>query len=261
MKNTFTLITGASLGIGRAFAIECAKRNMNLVLVALPTPDLEILAQELKQQYAIQVYHLGIDLTADQAAQSIYDFCQQNAIKIDILINNAGFGAAGGFERHNTAFHEKMIKLNVMAAVLLTHLFIPQLKQMPKAYILNTGSAAAFFDMPYKMIYSATKSFIYSFSRVLQQELKNTHVKVSVVCPGGVDTNEEVKKRTAQLNYFVRKTALTPEYVAKVSIEGMLKGKKLIIPGIGGKSYFLLSKIFPYSFKLWILERILRKTA
>lgn len=256
----FTLITGASSGIGRAMAQECARRQQNVLLIALPGIELEETAALLRQEFAVEVAYFGVDLTEDGADRLIYEFCQSQDISIDILINNAGFGSNGAFDRHAPDFYEKMIKLNVMSTVLLTRRFLPELRQKQKAFILNTGSAAAFFDMPYKLVYAATKSFVYSFSRTLRQELTGSNVSVSVVCPGGVNTNVDVKKRTAQMGRMIQRMNLDPEEVAKAALDGLFKRKALILPGAAAKLYYGLNQILPYGLKLNLLHRIYQRT-
>lgn len=261
-SKVYTLITGASMGIGRAIAEECASRNFHLLLVALPGEELEATVDQLKNKYPVDIHHLGLDLTHSEAAQEVLAYCQANQLAVNMLINNAGFGSSGAFDTAKSAFYEKMIQLNVLNTVVLTRLFIPELQKHQSAYILNTGSAAAFFDMPYKLVYSATKSFVYSFSRALRMELRSyTNISVSVICPAGVTTNEEVRQRTQQMGWVAVKTSLEPEFVAKQAINGMLARKALILPGLVAKIYFIASKVIPYQLKMSILTRIYKKAA
>lgn len=257
----FSLITGASMGIGKAMAEECAARGMHLILVALPGNDLEQVGEDIRRNYGVTVHCIGLDLTDAAAPKQLLAFCQEKELSVNMLINNAGFGASGAFVGASSDFYEQMMQLNVVNTVLLTRTFLPELQRHPQAYILNTGSAAAFFDMPYKLVYSATKTFIYSFSRALCAELKHTAIKVAVVCPGGVNTNEEVRKRTEQMGWFARKVTLEPEFVAQKAIQGLLRGKPLILPGAVAKLYYTAAKIIPYSLKMTILTRIYKKAA
>jgi len=247
----YTLVTGASNGIGKALAEDCASRGHHVLLAALPEPKLEEVANELKSRYPQQSFHyLGIDLMKMDSAQEILAWCNQNEFQVDILINNAGLGNSGPFTSLPTEFYQGQMQLNMLSLVSLTHLFLPMLMAKPKAYILNVSSMAGFFDVPYKGIYSASKKFVLSFSRSLNKELESSSVSISVLCPGGVLTNEDVKLRTQQLGLVARKAALQPEKVAKHTIDKMLAGKEIIIPGTLPKIIKLFSSILPYSVRV-----------
>ena len=252
----YSLITGASSGIGKAMAQECARRSMNIILVALDNDDLYTSARELADDFpSVEVITLPADLSNPDAAQVIYNYCRDKKLTVNVLINNAAIGASGRFDSHTASFHAQTINVNLMTPLLLTRFFLADFRQFEKAYILNVSSAAAFFDMPYKTIYASTKSFIYSFSRSLREELKGTDISVSTMCSGGVVTNEETKKRTEELGYLSKKLQLTALLVASKGIQGMLDGKALILPGNSSKLFFLLSFLFPYRIKLRILSK------
>ncbi len=261
VKNTenkfYTLTTGASEGIGKAMAYEFARKNFNLILIALPEPHLQQLAEDLKAHYTVDVKFLGIDLTETQAPQQVFSWCKQHKLMVNMLINNAGMGYFGKIEDYNTIFYNKLIQLNVTAVTLLTCLFLSAMKNFPKAYILNISSMAAFYPLPLKTIYCASKTYILVFSRALKSELKitNNHIQVSVVCPGGVYTNKSQRHRIQKLNKWAQNTVLQPEQVAKEAIQKILKGKYIIIPGLINRFIFYLGKIIP----LFIKQRIARK--
>lgn len=246
-KTLYTLVTGASHGIGRAFAHACAQRGHNVLLVALPEPQLEAAADELKALYPKQSFdHLGVNLMEKEGPKLIFDWCFNKGYTIDLLINNAGLGNAGPFESMPFSFYHGQMQLNMSALVGLTHRFLAELKKQPKGYVLNVASMAAFYDVPYKSIYSATKHFVLSFSRSLHKELEKTSVQVSVLCPGGVLTNEDVKIRTQELGWMARKSALLPEEVAQYGLDQLFSGKTVIIPGKLTRFMKLLGRIIPY---------------
>jgi short-subunit dehydrogenase len=191
----YTLITGASMGIGKAFAFECASRNMDLLLIALPEPALEETKKQLNDRFLVDVIIYGMDLTDPLAVQTLYNYCLSHKISVNILINNAGMGAGGRFENRSPGMYLDMLKLNNQALMLMTYYFLPMLKQNPPAYILNMSSMEATLPLPYKSVYTGTKSFIYAFSLALREELASSNVKVSVLCPGPVLTNPEGLKR------------------------------------------------------------------
>lgn len=167
----YTLITGASMGIGRAFAFECASRGMNLFLIALPDAKLEETKKQIHERYSVEVITYGIDLTRSDAAQILYDLCIEKNISINMLINNAGIGAGGRFENIPHPVYLNMLHLNVQALTLMTYYFLPMLKQQKAAYILNMSSMEATLPLPYKTVYTGTKNYIYVFSLALREEL------------------------------------------------------------------------------------------
>lgn len=257
--NYFTLITGGSMGIGRAIAFECAKRNMNLLLVALPGPELEETREELSGIFDIKVFSLGLDLTEKDGPQKVYDWCNSSQYKINMLINNAGLAGTAVFEKSSIAYSDDRIQLNIRALVLLTRLFLPELKELEKSYILNIGSMASFYSIPYKSIYSASKAFVRIFSLAIREELKGTSVSVSVVCPNGVQTNAGTYSRIKAHGIKGRITQISAEKLAKKCINAMLKGKGLIIPGIVDRFLLFIQKMIPFSVEQKILKREFEK--
>lgn len=229
---------------------------MNIILVALDDFALRETAEEIKAGFPqIEVLTIPVDLAEEGAAALIYHHCRRHRIVVNMLINNAAVGSSGRFDSHSEKFHAYAVKINLMTPLLLTRLFIPDLLKQERAYILNVSSSAAFFDMPFKIIYAATKTFVYSFTRSLREELKGTGVTVSVMCSGGVVTNAETKKRCEELGYLSRKLQLKADEVATEAVKGLLNGKRLIIPGFSSKLFFITSKLLPYRLKLWVLRK------
>jgi uncharacterized protein len=241
----YTLITGGSMGIGRAIACECAGRNMNLLLVSLPEPELETTAEEIRRKFEITVHTLGIDLTEKDAPEKVYNWCKINHYQINILVNNAGRAGTAIFEDSTFEYNDIRIQLNIRALVCLTYLFLKDLKALDCSYILNISSFSAFFSIPYKSVYCASKAFVYRFSRALNAELKNTSVSVTVVCPNGVKTNPDTYKRINTHGFLSRYVILSVEEVASITINGMLKDKIVVIPGLFNKILLMISKIIP----------------
>lgn len=249
----YTLITGASVGIGRALAIECAKRNMNLVLVDLPNSRLEGTINYLKKNYPVEIESFALDLTASNAPLDIYNRCRELGITVNILINNAGMGHLGAFWDYEYRFYEKIIRLNIESVVLLTRLFLPDMKKLDHAYILNLGSLASFYPIPFKIVYSGSKNFVYIFSRALKTELKNTPVKVSVLCPGPIMTNQEVIQRIRNDGFWARVSTMRANKMAEIAISRMLKGRPVIIPGMINKLIAGIGRAIPISVKQHLL--------
>jgi short-subunit dehydrogenase len=257
-NNYFTLVTGASDGFGKALAIECAKRGMNLVLVALPGPELNHLAAFIRKNFGVQVTSFGKDLTNEAECYDLHLEVLSLGLKINTLINNAGIGNTAPFTETSPEFFKKQIKLNVLATTLLTSLLIPELKKNTPSCILNVGSLCSFFYLPQKQVYGGTKSFIYFFSKSLRRELKEDRISVSVVCPGGMNTNFHVSLLNRSGNWLSRISILEPEEAAPIVIRNMLKGKEVIIPGVLNKLSMLLDKILPASVKRMMTNRLMK---
>ena len=182
------LITGASSGIGTAFAKELAARKTNLVLVARSEDKLQQLAKQLQEQFKIQVDVLVQDLTAPRATKSVFEAVSQKGLTVDLLINNAGFGDYGAFTDRKLHKQVEMIQLNITALVELTYLFLPVMQQRGSGGIINVSSIAAYQPLPYLSVYAATKAFVLSFSEALWAENKGTGVRILALCPGPTES-------------------------------------------------------------------------
>ena len=169
---------------------------------------------------------MSVDFTQSGASYKIQQWCIDKNYSIDILINNAGYGLSGPFEKYAAKEHTDMMQVNMNVLVELSSLFLPELKRAPKAHILNIASSAAYQAVPGLSVYAASKSFVLSFSRGLQYELRHTNVSVTTVCPGGTDTDfanranliEKARKAGEKLN-------MSADAVAKMAIDAMLAGK------------------------------------
>ena len=254
----YALVTGGSSGIGKAMATELARSGINVIIVALEEPTLHEVAAQIRADHSVKVDCLGIDLTCEKAPQQVYEWCKERQYQVSILINNAGFGRGGLFENTPIEEYYQMIRLNNQAAVGLTYCFLPDLKALPKAYILNMSSMEATLPLPYKTVYTGTKNFIYAFSLALREELKFGHVKVSVLCPGPVLTNEDGLKRLEAQGGRSKALLLMPDQVAKFAIPRLLKGQRVLIPGALPWTIVKVLKLFPTGLKMSILERIFR---
>lgn len=241
------LITGASSGIGKSLASTFAGMKMNLVLVSLTETGLFEIGNQLKDQHKVNVNCFEVDLTTSEGPGDLYTWFKKNNLKINILINNAGVGYLGEFSNANMKIDEKLMQLNMLSVVKLIRLFLPELKKQTKSIIMNVGSLAGMFAVPYKTIYAASKSFILSFSRALREELKPYGIKVSCLCPGGTITSKEVIKRIEQGGALQRMFSMTADKLAILSIKDIMKGKAIIIPAWYNKFFVLISKLIPNS--------------
>ena len=254
----YTVITGASKGLGKCLAEECARRERNLILVALPEEHVRETANELSKKYGIKAIGYETDLTSGENLYSLAEWIKSD-YKIDMLINNAGIGGTNHFGEAKANYIDTIIQLNMKALVLLTHKLLPLLKLQKKSYILNIASLAAFGPMPYKTIYPASKAFVSSFSRGLNAELKGTNVSVSVAYPGGMATNPEIIERMDSYNALVKNTFLSPYKTAKILIRKTLANRTVIVPGLVNKISRLFIKFVPEEVRLNIFSRNLKK--
>jgi len=226
------LITGASSGIGAAFAEELAKQQTNLVLVARSEDKLNQLADRLRQIAPIQVEVLVADLTQTGANQAIFDQVSQKGLTIDLLINNAGFGDYGAFSDRPLAKQLEMIQLNVLALVELTYLFLPGMKRQGSGSIINVGSIAGFQPLPYMSVYAATKAFVLSFTEALWAENRQFGIRVQALCPGPTSTNfPNVAEFPSAMNFSGPQKLATPEEVVLQSLEALAKNESTVVTG------------------------------
>ncbi len=253
---SYALITGASKGIGRAIAEELAKRRFNVLLVARSGAALEELSHRLKQQYSIEADFLSIDLAAPHAAKAVYDWCERKNYPVSILVNNAGYGLSGSFESWPLEDSLDMMLVNTIAPVSLCRLFLPRLKQQPRAYILNIASSAAYQAIPYLSLYAATKILVITFSRGLRQELRGSTVSVTCVSPGATDTDFTVRARIGEKGLkAAAKVNMSPEAVARIAVKSMLAGKAEVITGVVNKLGAFMVWLLP---KGWVEKTVMK---
>lgn len=258
-KTNYSLITGASSGLGLAFAHEIASRNGNLALIALPGEGLADTARSLSEQYNITVQFLEIDLCQAEAPEQVAEWITAQSLQVHTLINNAGIGGSSPFENMKSAQIDLMIQLNVRATTLLTRALLPLLKEQEQAYILNVASLAAFSPMPFKAIYAASKGFISAFSQALRFELSDTPVSVSVLHPGPIMTNQAVRDRIACHGKVSQMSVVSPENVALAGVLGMYARKKRIIPGFLNQVNGFFMRNLPTSMMQKVLAKIFAK--
>lgn len=258
-KEYYTLITGASEGFGKALAIECAYRKMNLILVSLPQTGLSHLASFIEKNFEVKVVYFEYDLTKKENYCLLFLKIKEQLLSVNILINNAGMGGTHYFTERDTDYYCRQIELNIVAPTLLTHLFINNLEKEEPAYILNVSSLASFFYLPRKQVYGGTKSYLVSFSKSLRRELKHKKIYVSTVCPGGMNTSIPLIMINKTGNRISRWSVMDPEDVAKIAIEKMLQNKEIIIPGNLNRLFILFDKLLPSIIKNTLTGKLMKQ--
>jgi uncharacterized protein len=244
----YALITGASKGIGKAIATDLAARGFNVLLVARSEQLLEQEAARITALYPVKADWLALDLSTAEAAQNVYDWCRAKGYTVQALVNNAGYGLSGPFEKYSADQYVNMMTLNMSTLVALTRLFLPDLRNQSKSYILNIASSAAYQAVPGLSIYAATKAFVLMFSRGLRQELHKTSVSVTCVCPGATDTDFPNRAQVGPKGLkAAEKLNMSPENVATLATRAMLSRKAEVITGFVNKIGATLAWLLPKS--------------
>ena len=228
------LITGASSGIGRDMAKILSKKGYDLVLVARDEEKL----QEVKKEIETNSQIISMDLSVEKNCKKLYEQVKD----VDLLINNAGFGDCGHFEETSLDKDIQMIHTNIIAYHILTKLYLKDMKQKDKGQILNVASIAGFMPGPLMATYYATKAYVVRLSEAIREELKKekSNVKISILCPGPVDTNFN---NVADVEFSIK--GLSSKYVAKYAVKKLEKNKFYIVPGFSIKCAKIGAKIAP----------------
>ncbi len=225
------LITGASSGIGRELAKCFAADGCRVVLAARNTSALQSLAGELRRDHRIEALVLPADLALPDTPARLFSELQTAAVTVDVLVNNAGFGAHGSFAELPLARQLEMVQVNVTALTHLTGLFLPGMRERRRGGVLNVASTAAFQPGPGMAVYYATKAYVLSFSEAIAEELAGTGVRVTTLCPGPTATNFAAAANF-QGSRFLTKGAMSAEAVARYGHRAFRRGAIVAIPGL-----------------------------
>src|SRR5437667_6927383 len=252
-----TLITGASSGIGEAFARKLAARGHNLLLVARTEENLVMLSSELGRIRSIRAQYVAMDLSEPGAPARLLEETQQRDLQIDFLINNAGFGSMGDFAKLDLERELNMIDLNIRSLVELTHRFLQPMKEKRSGRIINVASNAGFQAVPFMATYAATKAFVLSFSEALWEENRPYGIRVMALCPGVTETNFFEASR---MQRPPARIAQTPEAVVDTALRGLARGKSHVISGWCNFLVTESERLLPRSVVARIAGTMLRKT-
>jgi len=228
------LLTGASSGIGYEMAKLLAAKKYDLILVARRLNKLEALKAELENNYDITVYIFSVDLSKPGNAVDLHNEIKAKGMEITMLINNAGTGEYGDFLEIPLEKEIHMIQLNISSLVVLTKLFLKDMKNRNYGKIMNIASLLSFIPFPYFAVYAATKAFVLSFTEAIRAELSNTKISVTALCPGPTDS-EFTTTEMAKTNTYKRLKLSNPRKVAKNGVDALLKGKGTVIVGLQNK--------------------------
>jgi hypothetical protein len=229
--NETALVTGASSGIGEDLARLLAASGRHLVLAARSANKLQALADDLAKAHSITASVLPIDLSEAGSAESVARTLADRGLTIDILINNAGFGAFGEFARSNPDEQRQMLNLNVVALTMLTRALLPGMIERRRGRILNVASTAAFQPGPLMAVYYASKAYVLSFSEALSEEARGTGVTVTCLCPGPTRTGFQDRADIQRTRLLEVSSMLSSADVARAGYEAMMAGRPLIVPG------------------------------
>lgn len=255
----YTLITGASSGIGEVFARKLAAKKHDLVLIARSEDRLLALCDELMLEHKINAHYVALDLSKPDADARLFAETEKHDMEIEWLINNAGFGSLGDFAELPLDREIEMIDLNVRSLVALTHRYLPQMRARKAGVIINVSSTISFQPLPYMSTYAATKAFVTSFSESIAEENRLHGVHIMALCPGTTETNffdasrikDPVKVKGMQ----------TPEQVVDAALRGVEGKKTRVISGAINKFVAYTATIMPNNLITKVVGNVLRDKA
>ena len=254
MRET-VLITGASSGIGKAFAFKYAKMGKNLILTARSKDKLDKIKEEIKKKFSVDIKVFIKDLSKEYSAKELYEEIKNNNLQVDILINNAGFGTSGKFHEKEFSSQHGQIILNCLSLADLTYFILKEMAERKSGTIINVASTVAFQAVPYMAVYGATKAFVLSFSEALYQEYKEYGIKVTAICPGATETGFFDTVGPVGLGKY-----RTADMVTETAIKAAGKNRQFAVDGIKNYMVTLLSRFLTRKKTTEISGKILKKS-
>ena len=249
------VVTGASSGIGEAIARELAGRGFDLVLSARSAAKLEALAHELQRAHSIKADVITADLATVEGPTHLAQELSLLDCSIDGLVNNAGFALFGPFVQLPLDEQLQLVQVNVTALTALTRLLLPAMVQRKQGRILNVASTAAFMPGPLMAVYYASKAYVLSLSEALNHELRDHGIRVTALCPGATASGFQARAGMEQSKLVRGRNLMTAEAVAKAGVDGMIKGRRLVIPGSTSKVQAFLPRLLPRGIIPGIVQR------
>ncbi|HAB34251.1 MAG TPA: NAD(P)-dependent oxidoreductase [Exiguobacterium sp.] len=240
MLRKTALITGASGGIGLDLAVLAARDGFDCVLIARNEKKLKELQQVLEKRYQIKVYVFAADLSLSDSVDHLVQYLEEQELTVDLLFNNAGFATSGRFAEIDPTEDINSIQVNIVALTDLTKRLLPGMVERGFGRIMNVASVAAFMPGPYMSVYYATKAYVLSFSEALATEVDGSGVSVTCLCPGPTDTNF-----FDRANITLPFKSMPSHLVAFAGYRGMLKGRRVVVPGVSNRAMVSLSRLLP----------------
>ncbi len=257
--NGYVLITGAAGGLGKAFAAECASRGWDLFLTDLPDAALEPLAAGVQRMYGIQVHYHSCDLTDPDSRDALWEHIGQQGLRFHTLLNVAGTEFEGPFAGRTPSELRTILRLNDEATVEMTWRVLPHRVPDESLTIINVSSLAAYFPIPMKAVYTASKRFIVEFSRALRDELRPENVRVMAVCPSGMPTNPRCIKGFEEQGFLGRLSVVNVGPVAARSLDLARAGRAVYVPGLINRFLRLHDRLAPAPLVSTVLSRRWRR--
>jgi hypothetical protein len=249
------LVTGASAGLGAAFARGYAAQGRALVLVARREERLVELARELSAAHGVEVQHVALDLSQPDAAARLEAWCDERGLAIDVLVNNAGAGAQGAFVALDRARQLELLALNVVAATDLAHRFASRMAQRGRGGVINLASTAGFMPGPGMAVYYASKAYVLSLSEALTSEFAPRGVRVTALCPGPTETEFRVAAGRPR-SRVLDSVAMQPEPVVAAGMRALERGRAVCVPGLFNKLCCVSVRFLPRAFVRALVARI-----
>lgn len=257
-RKSRALITGATSGIGQAFAERFAREGFDLALTGRNSRQLEETAQRLRADGRIDVWTFAADLATPGASEELSEACRREGKPVDVLVNNAGFGVYGEFAQNDGQRELDMLQVNIVALTRLTRLFLPDMIARRQGHVLNVGSTASFCPVPFEAVYGATKAYVLSFSEALAEELRDTGVFVTVLCPGPTATRFAERAEAEESKLF-QSPLMSPEEVASIGFRAMQRKQGVAICGVRNKALIHSLRLLPRITATRMCRRIMEK--
>lgn len=238
----WAIITGASSGIGKALALELAAGGFNVLLTGRDEQALAKVAEECTGRFRVQTKILPADLADPVSTDRLITAISGDARGYEVLVNNAGFGIHGEFAVTDIGSEIELLNVQLASALKLTKAVLPGMIKRRSGRILNVGSVYCYAPVPFQSVYSACKAFLLSFSTGLRNELSETGVTVTVFCPGITQTEFRARAGIAEKN---KNSGMTAEAAARIAYRETMRGKPVVIPGVGNRVFVLLAKVLP----------------
>ena len=251
----YTLITGASSGIGLELAHIFAQNNHNLILVARNKKILSLLKKKIELLYKIDIKVISLDISGEVGAINLYELVKKQQLEVNILINNAGIGYHGEFVKKDIQTSLDMINLNIITPTILTKLFLKDMLKVGNGKIFNIASTAAFQSGPLMSVYYGTKSYLLNFSEGIAEELRDSNIKIITLCPGPTKTAFE-KMDKVEKKLFKNFYIANPEDVAKYLYKNIDTEKDILIHGKLNKFMIFITKFIPRKINLNLIKKI-----